>query len=553
MSSQLSTVLIIGAGPVGLITALALAQNGITVRVLDKAKDFGVGQRGSGIAPRTLEAYRLLGIYDDMMKVAHEYPDVLEWDQDGKPLRVSQMMARVEPTPDTPIPNGMRVAQEDTMSVLRAQLEKHNVVVEPGMELVKLEQDDAGVNATFRHDDVSEEVRATYVVAADGAKGPTRKLVGIPFLGESREEIGMLVGDLELFGSLDRVVSLFSPTYSAPKLTALFQHWHKFQDANSNWIRARAVPEKPNVFFISSHGPSLDLNRSASDTSYLQSYIRTVTKHDNITVGKVLTLQEWRMNVRMVDRFRAGRVFIAGDAAHVHSPLGGQGLNTGAMDAMNLAWKLAVVIKGVAPSKLLDSYEEERKPVVSDMLQFTNGIAAQTFKAGAASSAWTRSRAGTQLGMHYHWSSILRDELNVKATDGTADAGAYASEGAADVLRAGDRAPDAPELVGADGKATTLYDLFGTTHHTVLVFEPSLIDAANKVISRFPSDLVRTIVLNAPGVPGAYSDAAGHARRAYGAAEMAVVRPDGVVGALVRGSEGLEAYFGGIFSAAVAV
>ncbi|KZV72871.1 monooxygenase [Peniophora sp. CONT] len=535
MSSQLSTVLIIGAGPVGLITALALAQNGITVRVLDKAKDFGVGQRGSGIAPRTLEAYRLLGIYDDMMKVAHEYPDVLEWDQDGKPLRVSQMMARVEPTPDMPIPNGMRVAQEDTMHVLRAQLEKYNIFVESGMELVKLEQDDTGVSATFRHDDVLDEVRAAYIVSADGAKGPTRKLVGIPFLGESREEIGMLVGDLELFGSLDRV------------------HWHKFQDANSNWIRARAVPEKPDVFFFSSHGPSLDLNRGASDTSYLQSYIRTVTKHDDITVGKVLTLQEWRMNVRMVDRFRAGRVFIAGDAAHVHSPLGGQGLNTGAMDAMNLAWKLAAVIKGVAPSKLLDSYEEERKPVVSDMLQFTNGIAAQTFKAGAASSAWTRSRAGTQLGMHYRWSSILRDELNVKATDGTAGAGAYASEGAADVLSAGDRAPDAPELVGADGKATTLYDLFGTTHHTVLVFEPSLIDAANKVISCFPSDLVRTIVLNAPGVPGAYSDAAGRARRAYGAAEVAVVRPDGVVGALVRGSEGLEAYFGGILSAAVAV
>ncbi|VDC06609.1 unnamed protein product [Peniophora sp. CBMAI 1063] len=536
MSSQLSNVLVIGAGPVGLITALALAQNGISVRVVDKAKDFAVGQRGSGISPRTLEAYRLLGIYDEMMKVAHEYPDVLEWNQDGKKLRVSQMMARVEPTPDTPIPNGKRVAQEDTMAVLRAQLGKYGVTVEPGMELVKVEQDDAGVIATLLHDGISENIRVAYVVAADGAKGPTRKLVGIPFLGVSREEIGMLVGDLELFGSLDRV------------------HWHKFQDANSNWIRARAVPEKPNVFFLSSHGPDLDLKRGASDTSYLQQYIRAVTKQDDITVGKVLTLQEWRMNVRIVDRFRAGRVFIAGDAAHVHSPLGGQGLNTGAMDAMNLAWKLVAVIKGVATDKLLNTYEEERKSVVSDMLQFTNGIATQTFKIGAESSAWTRSRAGTQLAMHYRWSSVVRDEVNsgIKTADG---AGAYATSGADEMLRAGDRAPDAPELVGVNSKATALYDIFGATHHTVLVFEPALVDAVSAVLTRFPSDLIRTIVFNASGasLPGAYDDTAGHARRAYGSAAVAVVRPDGVVGALLRGSEGLEAYFGGIFSAAVAV
>lgn len=485
MSSQLTNVLIIGAGPVGLITALALAQNNISVRVLDKANDFNVGQRGSGIAPRTLEAYRLLGIYDDMMKVAHEYPDVLEWDIDGKPLRVSQMMARVEPTPDVPIPNGRRVAQEDTMAVLRAQLEKYGIVVESGMELVKLGQDDDGVSATFSHDGVSEEVRALYVVAADGAKGPTRRLAGIPFLGESREEIGMLVGDLELFGSLDRIVSPPSLPRSILILTFLSQHWHKFQDANSNWIRARAVPEKPNVFFFSSHGPDLDLSRGASDTAYLQQYIRTVTKQNDITVGQVLTLQEWRMNVRMVDHFSAGRVFIAGDAAHVHSPLGGQGLNTGVMDAMNLAWKLAAVVKGIATDKLLDTYEEERKPVVSDMLQFTNGIAAQTFKTGAESSAWTRSRAGTQLGMHYRWSSILRDEINSSLEPG-AGAGAYASEGSAVVLSAGDRAPDAPELVGPDGKTVTLYDVFGSTHHTVLVFEPALIEAVSKILSRFP-------------------------------------------------------------------
>lgn len=118
------------------------------------------------------------------------------------------------------------------------------------------------------------------------------------------------------------------------------------------------------------------------------------------------------------------------------------------------------------------------------------------------------------------------------------------------MLSAGDRAPDAPELVGADGKTTTLYDLFGTTHHTVLVFEPTLVFETSKVISRFPPDLVRSVIFN---VPGSFSDVAGYARRAYGDVKVAVVRPDGVVGALVHGSEGLEAYFGGIFSAAVAV
>jgi hypothetical protein len=161
-------------------------------------------------------------------------------------------------------------------------------------------------------------------------------------------------------------------------------------------------------------------------------------------------LSLFRANVRMVNRYRVGCVFLAGDAAHVHSPAGGQGMNTGIQDAYNLGWKLGGVLNG-APEALLETYEEERLPVAASML----GVTSQLHHA----KTLARGTETLQLGINYRESSLTHDE-----------------RGDGDGLRAGDRAPDAP-CHDANGNAIRLFDVFRGPHFTLLRFDPAVSDA----------------------------------------------------------------------------
>jgi hypothetical protein len=234
-------------------------------------------------------------------------------------------------------------------------------------------------------------------------------------------------------------------------------------------------------------------------------------------------LSVYRPNVRMVDRYRVGRVFIAGDAAHVHPPAGGQGLNTGVQDAYNLGWKLGHVLQGADPA-LLDTYEAERLPVAASVL----GLSLKLHE-GMSQSRLKSLRRGSeerQLRLNYRGGPLAPERPGDTAR-----------------VRAGDRAPDAP-CTDALGNPCRLFDVFRGPHWTLLAFGPRHADAPARAASRF-GDTVRTVAIRAqgavhgasgaaPGTGALMLDTGGHAHRAYdvapGTEALILVRPDGYVG-----------------------
>jgi len=254
-----------------------------------------------------------------------------------------------------------------------------------------------------------------------------------------------------------------------------------------------------------------------------------------------------------------------GDAAHIHSPTGGQGLNSGIQDSFNLAWKLALVCKSLSPSTLLSSYSHERLPVIAEMLNITTKI----FKKSVQSEggAWQRGGKLLQLGVNYRGSDIVVDETDGDVGEIKVDS--YSVDG---FLRGGDRAPDGPalgNLKSADETPTRLFDIFKPQYHTVLVFvNRDAIEQCRPILQAlriYPTAMMRSIIIHPQGTERSnispsddltdfiLEDCEGHAYKGYDVSRHAkavvtyIVRPDGVIGGIVHSVEGLKRYFGGIF------
>ncbi|KAJ8092073.1 hypothetical protein PM082_024313 [Marasmius tenuissimus] len=253
----------------------------------------------------------------------------------------------------------------------------------------------------------------------------------------------------------------------------------------------------------------MDAQRLANNHDELFEMIRThIGPNRDLEFGKVLCLGLWSPNIRMVDKFGVGRVFIGGDAAHVHSPTGGQGLNTGVQDAFNLGWKLSLVHKKLAPASLLESYNDERLPVVAVMLKKTTLLMDKTFAENSdITSHWKREFEMRQLGVNYRGSKLVVDEKYGRE-EGEGDEKVDPYRGGLDgKAKGGDRAPAAESLVvlkgfeGTDASETCLYDLLSSAKHTAVVFakeneeEKEMEMLLSTVKKLFPQDTVQTVVL----------------------------------------------------------
>jgi 2-polyprenyl-6-methoxyphenol hydroxylase-like FAD-dependent oxidoreductase len=374
-------ILIIGAGPTGLTLAVDLARRGVAHRIVDRDTDFA-GSRGKGIQPRTLEVFADLGVIDAAQEHGGPYPPMRGY-QDGQVAWERVMAPSVDPRPDVPYPNPLMLPQWRTTAILRARLAELGGRVESGVEFQGFTQDSAGVTAVLD----GQPVRARYLVGADGGRSVVRKTTGVDFAGETLEQHRLQIADVRVEG-LDR------------------DHWHIWTDA-----------EGPVLALCPMAGTdTFQLTTSRVDTDDLAGLVRSVS---GFAVTDVGWSSQWRANVRMVDRYRVGRVFLAGDAAHVHTPAGGQGLNTGVQDAYNLGWKLAL-----GSEELLDSYEAERLPVAAEVL----GISQKLFNRGVDRRTDAMDRSDPvlrQLGLHYRDSKLSVDTRPVVGS-----------------LTAGDRAPD---------------------------------------------------------------------------------------------------------------
>ncbi|AYF74514.1 3-(3-hydroxyphenyl)propionate hydroxylase [Nocardia yunnanensis] len=477
-------VLVAGAGPTGLTLAIDLARRGLGVRIVEQATEFFTGSRGDGIQPRTLEVFEDLGVLDAVLAQGMPQAPLLIH-VDGQFVTERRMSQWREPTAAVPHPNPWVLAQADTERVLRERLAEFGVRVELGTALVGFDGDADGVTAILEHAGVRERVRVEYLVGADGGRSTVRKALGIAFEGSTDESIRMLLGDVRA-DALDHAVG----------------YWFAESSAPMDGIALMPLPGGRTFQFMT----GLDAD-SGTDLAVLQDYVTRRSRRDDIVLSELTWSTVWRPNVRLAQRYRVGRVFLAGDAAHVHPPTGGQGLNTGVQDAYNLGWKLEVALRdpGADSEALLDTYETERRTTAARVLGLSSELLDRTVKGDPDAM----DREGThQLDISYR----------TEPGDG---------------VQVGDRAPDAP-LEDANGKTVRLFELCAGPRATLLLFGP---DDRDPVASNAAATKVVRIgtAATGPGM-GEFADSAGHARRAYQASEntRVLIRPDGYVGFISR-------------------
>ena len=489
-----TTALIVGAGPTGLTLACDLARRGLPFRLIEASPGPQPGSRGKGVQPRSLEVLDDLGIGERVRAHGQIAMPIWSTAPDGQVTRGGAVPESLRDRPDIPYPASVVTPEWRVEEALRGRLTELGGVVEFGTALESFEQSDDGVSAVVAHDAQVETVEAAWLVGCDGGHSSVRTQARVAFDGETREQVRMIVADLAVEG-LDR------------------DTWQVWQHADG-LVSLCPLPSTETFQFQAGIGPGQDPELSLAS---MQAILEGRTGRSDIRLDDPTWSSLWRANVRLVDRYREGRVFLAGDAAHIHSPAGGQGMNTGIQDAVNLGWKLAAVTNG-APPALLDSYEAERRPVAAHVLALSDRRLRQTLRENTIP---TRRDASTiQLDIGYRGSALAHDDRDDR--DDRDDP---------DVLRAGDRAPDATALITVDGEQR----LFELTRGGQF----ALLDFGATPAGTLPSGLRTLHVVDHPTGPDDVTDTAGHLAAAYAATDRTLVllRPDGYVGMISDGGD----------------
>jgi 2-polyprenyl-6-methoxyphenol hydroxylase-like FAD-dependent oxidoreductase len=482
-------VLVVGAGPTGSTLALDLARRGVSVRLIDQAERAFEGSRAKGVQPRTQEVLDDLGALADARSQGGSYP--LSGIHLGPLVIPRRMQKETKPTDDVPYPNILLLPQSRTDAVLHRALARLDIRPEFGVALDNFEQDENGVTSRLSS---GETVTSRYLVGADGGGSTVRRRVGITFAGSTNTEDRTLIVD----ASID---------------TLSRKYWHMWPKSKGRGVAACPLPHSDQfqIMMRLTADEKVDLDEDA-----LVARFRSMTGH---TLRDVSWTSVFRPNVRLVENYRRGRIFLAGDAAHVHTPAGAQGLNTGVQDAYNLGWKLGQVIAG-APDELLDSYEAERRPIAAHVLGRSTELYQGIERGGVG--GLRRGDEERQLSLTYRGGPLAADGSAATAT-----------------LRVGDRAPDAA-CVGPS--IDRLFDAFRGPDFTLLVFgERARQDAASV---SWPNDgaRLRTFAVLDDGnvADDVIIDATGLLRKRYGVTgdTIVLVRPDGYIGAIATAGWG---------------
>ncbi|MCK1718756.1 FAD-dependent oxidoreductase [Bradyrhizobium sp. 141] len=475
-------VLICGAGAAGLTLAIDLARRGVSFRLIEKQDGPFQGSRGKGIQPRTLEIFEDLGIVDRIVAAGGLYPPQRKYRDDGSFI-ASEMAEHTAPPPAEPYNMALIIPQFLTEAVMRERLLGLGGRVEFGCELVGLEQDEDGVTARLSGGAGEETLRVHYLIGADGGRSFVRHELGIGFQGKTLG-VRAVVADVILSG-LDRTA------------------WHRFNDGAMDRQISLCPLAGTELFQLQAPVPlEGEVDLSAEGLSMM---VAERTARNDIRIQSVHWASAYQMNARLADRYRDGRAFLIGDAAHIHPPTGGQGLNTSVQDAYNLGWKLAAAIGG-ASATLLDSYERERRPVAATML----GLSTDLLEA-AKRGDMRRGREVQQLDIGYRGSPLAL-ELSGHI------AGPFA----------GARAPDAP-LRGAAGQPIRLFGLLRGTHWTLLGYQ----------VNRGAVSARTGLHIHCIGPNAELVDESEHFRAAYTVSpgDWVLVRPDGYIAAFVNSQQ----------------
>ena len=359
---------------------------------------------------------RLVGFRQQVLDQGIPMPTMRIW-LDGHLAGERRMAPVLEPTPDVPYPNAWMLGQSRTEAILRDRLQDFGVKVELGTALTGFTQYDDHVAAVLS---TGEAVEADYLAGADGGRSVVRKALGIAFEGTTDDSIRVLLGDV-----------------AADGLDHEYGYWFAAADNPVSGISLTPLSGGDQFQF----GAPLDDGDLEPSLETLQGLVDRFAGLGVASLHNLTWSTVWRPNVRLAERLRDGRVFLAGDAAHVHPPTGGQGMNTGIQDAYNLGWKLAD-----GREEILRTYETERRANAARVLGISTDLMAKHQEGDA--KAMERGKDTQQLDITY------RDP----------------SDNA--LLAKGDRAPDSP-LLNAQGNKSRLFDLFRGPHETLLRFTPS--------------------------------------------------------------------------------
>jgi 2-polyprenyl-6-methoxyphenol hydroxylase-like FAD-dependent oxidoreductase len=524
-------VLVVGAGPAGLTMANVLERQGVSFRIIDTKGGPVEESRALVVHAKTLELLDRLGLADRAIELGQRMGAVRVFGE-GKPAgEISFLDDGADDR--TPYPFALVLEQDRTERLLIEGLEATGGRVEWDTELVSLTSAPDGARATVRRPDGStESIEAGWVVGADGASSPVRHSLGLGFEGDTYEQ-ALFLADVEMeweYGS--RQVSI--------------------DMTRGGFYGFFPMPGEDRFRLIGNVPEELEAKKKITAEDVQSVLDRRSGLKTRIT--KVRWSSVYRTHRRMTERFRVGRVFLVGDAAHIHSPAGGQGMNTGIGDAYNLGWKLALVARGLARESLLESYEAERMPFARSILngtdrgfslQVTTDTAAQRLKIYFAPLLFRLVSKIPPVRRRVFW---LVSQLWTTYRDSPAVAQSGPTEKGP---RAGDRAPYGFFATSQDAGLSIFDEVRGPDHH-LLLFEGGGSDATLTDPARTRKDLQALIGAYEAPIRShvvAPANRSLHARYGVDSPTLILVRPDGHIAyrGPVDDPDALGSYLDGLF------
>jgi 2-polyprenyl-6-methoxyphenol hydroxylase-like FAD-dependent oxidoreductase len=543
--------LVVGAGPVGLTMASELMRYGASCRIIDKLPTPSPFSKALGVQVRTLEVFEDMGVLEPFLEEGVKLVGINLFG-DGKKLAHIRFDAL--DLSDLPYPFGVLLPQNRTERILMAHLAKQGGAVERPKELVEFSQHDGGIEAVLQcADGTQETVRAAYLIACDGASSTIRQTLGLSFNGDTYKE-AFWAADVTLREALPGTE--INTIFHSDGLMMVFplRPEECLYRIAMNVDTGEPIAERPKP-------PTLEQVKDVL-AQRAPFAIEIVESH---------WLSAFRIHHRKIAQYQHGRIFLCGDAAHIHSPMGGQGMNTGIQDAYNLAWKIALVQKGLAAETFLESYHAEREPIAEDLLKATDRVTkgatlrnpiAQKIRnrivplvAGAEAVQEKMMRTMGELTVSYRESPFVTELWKVRGGD----------------IAAGDRAPDAVLKDATNGNTVRLFEIFKDIRFVALLFaganpeEPDIRhlrriarelreDYASVVETRFVlpnEDFMR--LLEHEKTP-ALIDTTAHAHIRYEASSgvsLYLIRPDGYIAyrSFPADAEGVIAYLQNVVGA----
>lgn len=531
-----SAILIVGAGPTGLTLAHELLWRGVKPRLVEKRPSISPIPKALGIMARTLELLAPSGIADDMLAQGVKVPTFSIWTSERQ-LAHFDFAKGVESS----YPFILMLPQHATEAILTDHIVRQGGTVERGVELVGLTQQAESVEAVLRHADGTEEqTSSSFLIGCDGAHSVVRHLLGVPFAGTI-------------------VAQRFATGY-------VRMHWKIPHDQavacvnRGHLIAYFPLPDGRHQ--VLSAGPLEESPRGAVALEEIQREI-DVCGPAGARATEPSGLARYQVHRRRVDCYVHQRVLLAGDAAHIHSPLGAQGMNTGVQDATNLAWKLALVAQGHAPARLLESYQIERAEVGARVLRADALLTYAAFRRHPLVTA-IRDYVAPCLIQHpriQHFLTGTAASLRISYHHGplALDYQGDRTRSAASPVKVGGRAPNGPVKTAGHATPSQLYDLLTGTRHALLIFIPQRDEGRAREVRLVLAewgDLLDVYPIRrvAPEGEGEHMwhDPDGVLAERFGIADggLVLIRPDGYIGFRARpiAAEPLQRYLRAHFS-----